>query len=527
MECILNFKKDFLNWRSFFLKCIKAYSLERIKNNAIDLKVDLNTPCHLPNETYSLYLGEHHILTTVKAMKMKIFDAIIIGSGQAGTPLAFRLAEEGLKVAFIEKEHFGGTCLNTGCTPTKAYVASARRMFDAKNGEAFGITIPVVSKTDLAKVKERKDNLIQDSVKGIRKGIEDNINITHFAGSASFVEEKTITINGEEITADEIYINVGGRPRIPKEYKTVDPLDNQSILELTKLPEHLVIVGGSYIGLEFGQMFSRFGCEVTIVERNSTIISREDEDISASIQKTMENEGVKFRLNATCLGAKRLDGGSICVNVNCDQGEPQVVGTHVLLAIGRVPNSDTLNLEKAGIKTNDQGYIQVNGHLETNVPGIYALGDCNGEGAFTHTAYNDFEIIVNNKFEGGKRKVSDRILTYGLFVDPPLGRAGMTLSQAKETGKKLLVGKREMSKIARAKEKGETDGFMRVIVDADTKQILGASILGVGGDEVISGILNIMTAKQPYTIIRDSVQIHPTVSELLPTLLGELKPLEN
>ncbi|ALM06515.1 mercuric reductase [Sediminicola sp. YIK13] len=458
---------------------------------------------------------------------MKKFDVIIIGSGQAGTPLAFKLAGIGKEVAFIEKEHFGGTCLNTGCTPTKAYVASARRMFDTKNGEEFGIHIPAGARTDLAKVKKRKDDLIKGSVEGIKKGIKDNEHITHIAGTASFIGEKTMEVNGEEITAEEIYINVGGRPRMPEEYKAVGPLNNQSILELTELPEHLVIVGGSYIGLEFGQMFKRFGCEVTIVEKNSAIISREDDDISASIQKTLENEGVKFRLNATCMGAKKLDDGQICVNVNCDQGEPQVIGTHVLLAIGRVPNTDLLNLEKAGIKTDEKGFIKVNDYLETNVPGIYALGDCNGEGAFTHTAYNDFEIIANHKLEGGNRKVSDRILTYGLFVDPPLGRAGMTLSQAKKTGKKLLVGKREMSKIARAKEKGETDGFMRVVVDAETMQIMGASILGVGGDEVVSGILNIMTAKQPYTVIRDSVQIHPTVSELIPTLLEGLKPMED
>ena len=458
---------------------------------------------------------------------MKKFDVVIIGSGQACTPLAFKLAGAGKKVAFIEKEHFGGTCLNTGCTPTKAYVASARRMFDTRNGEEFGIHIPAGSKTDLAKVKKRKDDLIKGSVDGIKKGIKDNENITHIAGTASFVGEKTIEVNGKEITAEEIYINVGGRPRMPEEYKGVEPLDNQSILELTELPEHLVIVGGSYIGLEFGQIFKRFGCEVTIVEKNSTIISREDEDISESIQNTMENEGVKFRLNATCMGAKKLDDGRICVNVNCDQGEPQVIGSHVLLAVGRVPNTDLLNLEKAGIKTDDKGFIKVNDHLETNISGIYALGDCNGEGAFTHTAYNDFEIIADNKLDGGNRKVSHRILTYGLFVDPPLGRAGMTLSQAKKTGKKLLVGKREMSKIARAKEKGESDGFMRVIVDAETKEIMGASILGVGGDEVISGILNIMTAKLPYTVIRDSVQIHPTVSELIPTLLEGLKPMED
>ncbi|MEJ1223780.1 FAD-containing oxidoreductase [Sediminicola sp. 1XM1-17] len=459
-------------------------------------------------------------------METKKFDAIIIGSGQAGTPLAFKLADTGMKVAFVEKEHFGGTCLNTGCTPTKAYVASARRMYDTHNGDALGIDIPAGSKTNLSKVKARKDKLVQDGVHGIEKGVEENENITYFNGTASFIGEKSVLVNGLTLTADEIFINVGGRPRIPEAYQSVEPLDNQSILELTSLPEHLVIIGGSYIGLEFGQMFKRFGCEVTIVEKNSNIINREDDDISRSIQETMENEGVNFRLGATCLGAKKLDDGKICVNVNCNQGEPQVIGTHVLLAIGRIPNTDTLNLDKAGIKTNDQGFIQVNDHLETNVPGIYALGDCNGEGAFTHTAYNDFEIIVNNKLEGGNRKVSDRILTYGLFVDPPLGRAGLTLAQAIKTGRNLLVAKREMSKIARAKEKGETEGFMRVVVDAETKQIVGASILGVGGDEVISGILNIMTAKQPYTVIRDSVQIHPTVSELLPTLLGALKPLE-
>lgn len=456
---------------------------------------------------------------------IKKFDAIVIGSGQAGTPLVFKLAAQDLKVAFIEKEHFGGTCLNTGCTPTKAYIASARRMFDAQNGEALGIHIPAGAKVNLSKVKERKDKLIQKSVAGIKTGLEKNDNIETYLGEAVFSGRKQISVNGEELIADEIYINVGGRARVPEEYQLVNPLTNQSILELTELPKHLIIVGGSYIGLEFGQMFKRFGSKVTIVEMKDRIIGREDEDVSASVQQTLEHEGVEFRLNAICLGAKKLDDNQISVSVDCEQGEPEVIGSHVLLAMGRIPNTDALGLEKTGIKIDQRGFIEVNDHLETNVPGIYALGDCNGRGAFTHTAYNDYEIIANNRFDGGTRKVSDRILTYGLFVDPPLGRAGMTLTQAKESGKKLLVGKREMSRIARAKEKGETDGFMRVVVDAETERILGAVVLGVGGDEIISSILNIMLADQPYTVIRDSVQVHPTVSELIPTLLQTLKPL--
>ncbi len=455
-------------------------------------------------------------------MTMK-FDAIVIGSGQAGTPLVFKLAGEGMKVAFIEKEYLGGTCVNVGCTPTKAYVASARRMFDALNGEALGVHILKGAKVDLLKVKERKDKLVQESVDGIAKGIEGEEKISFFKGEARFTDKKIITVNGEKLEADRIFINVGARPSIPDSFKGLDFMTNQSILELDSLPEHLAIIGGSYIGLEFGQMFRRFGSKVTIVERGDRIISKEDEDVSAEIQKVLEREGVEFRLAADCIGAEQDADGSFRVKVDCENGEPEFHASHLLLAVGRIPNTDTLHLNAAGIETNEKGYIQVNDKLETNIPGIYALGDCNGKGAFTHTAYNDFEIVRANLFENGDRKVSDRILTYGLFVDPPLGRAGINLQEAKEKGMNVLVGYREMKKVARAKEKGETDGFMRVIVDADSNKILGATVLGVGGDEIISGILNVMYADAPYTVIRDSVQVHPTVSELIPTLLEDLE----
>ncbi len=450
---------------------------------------------------------------------MKKFDAIIIGSGQAGTPLVFKLAANGKKVAFIEKEHFGGTCLNVGCTPTKTYVASARRIFEARHGAELGVDIPQGTKIDLSRVKSRKEALIQKSVNGIRNGLIKNKNITVFEGSAKFSGPKQVSINGEEIEADKIFINVGGRPRIPQGFEGVNILSNQEILQLEELPEHLIIVGGSYIGLEFGQMFRRFGSKVTIIEKGFRLISREDEDVSEAIKEFLESEGIAFRLKATCMSGFHDKNGKITVHVDCTQGSPDISGSHLLLSVGRVPNTDTLNLKAAGIETNDRGYINVNDFLETNVAGIYALGDCNGQGAFTHTSYNDYEIIVENMFEGKNRRVSDRILTYGLFVDPPLGRAGMTLAQAKASGRKLKVGQRPMKYVARAREKGETNGFMRVIIDAETDQILGASMLGIGGDEIISSILNIMYARKSYAVIRDSVHPHPTVSELIPTLL--------
>jgi pyruvate/2-oxoglutarate dehydrogenase complex dihydrolipoamide dehydrogenase (E3) component len=454
---------------------------------------------------------------------MKNYDAIIIGSGQAGTPLVFKYASQKMKVAFIEKEHFGGTCLNDGCTPTKAYVASARRMFDATHGEALGIHIPEGATADMGRIKERKDALIKKSVDGIASALESNEYVDVFRGSASFTGKKEVSVNGQQMTADKIFINVGARARIPSGFENVNVLTNKEILQLEEIPEHLIIVGGSYIGLEFGQMFRRFGSNVTIIEQGDRLIGREDPEISRAIKEILEKEGIQFRLNATCLSGTQNGKGKITVKVDCTQGAPEISGTHLLMAAGRVPNTDTLNVEAAGFEVNERGFIHVNEFLGTDIPGVYALGDVNGQGAFTHTAYNDFEIVSENLFEGKNRKVSDRIITYGLFIDPPLGRAGMTLEQAKKSGRNIKTGHRQMKDVARAREKGETDGFMQVMIDSDTDKILGAAVLGVGGDEVISSILNVMYADRPYTVIRDSVQIHPTVSELVPTMLESLK----
>ncbi len=452
---------------------------------------------------------------------MKQFDAIIIGSGQAGTPLVFKLASAGKKVAFIEKQHLGGTCLNVGCTPTKTYVASARRMWDAQHGDELGVEIPQGAKVNLKKVKARKDALIQKSVDGITKGVEKNENITFYRGSATFADHKVVEVNGDQLTAEKIYINVGGRSRVTEDFKDIDYLTSSSILELEEIPEHLIIIGGSYIGLEFGQMFKRFGSKVTIVEYGDRIIHREDPEVSESIQQFMEDEGVQFRLNSKCIGAQQ-DQQGIHIKMECDDPNKEVTGSHVLLAMGRISNADQLDLEKTGVETDERNFIQVNDYLETNVQGIYALGDCNGKGAFTHTAYNDYEIIAGNLFDGKDRKVSDRITTYGLFVDPPLGRVGMTKAQAEAEGYNIKYAYRKMDRVARAKEKGETNGFMSAVIDADTNKILGACVLGTGGDEIISSFINLMYADQPYTVFRDSVHPHPTVSELIPTMLEEL-----
>ena len=457
---------------------------------------------------------------------MKKYDAIFIGSGQAGTPLVFKYAAAQKKVAFIEKQHYAGTCLNVGCTPTKTYVASAKKIHDIHRASEYGIELNGNAKVDLSKVKERKDHLINGSVGGLTTALENEEYIDLYDGEASFSDNKTVKINGEIITADKIFINVGGRARVPKEFEKVDYLTNEGILELTELPEHLIIVGGSYIGLEFGQIFRRFGSRVTIIERGERLIAREDKDVSETIKTILEEEGIEFILNANCMGATQESENQIKVQIDCDvDPRDEVTGSHLLLAVGRVSNADTLNLKATDIKTDNRNHIQVNDRLETDVEGVYALGDCNGKGAFTHTSVHDFQIVYGNLFKNKDKKVSDRILAYGLYIDPPLGRAGMTLAQAKETYKHVKVAEYQMSKVARAKEKGETNGFMRIVIDGDTDLILGASILGVGGDEIISGILNLMYAQKPYTLIRDSVQIHPTVSELIPTMLENMKEI--
>ncbi len=458
---------------------------------------------------------------------MQKFDAIIIGTGQAGPFLAARLANEGMKTAVIERKLFGGTCVNVGCTPTKALVASARAAYMARRAADFGVVIGGSVTVDMKKVKERKDDIVGRTNHQVPEWLKKIENLTVYQGHARLEGLHTVSVGEERLEAEKIFINVGTRAFIPPMpgLESVDYLTNASIMAMDFVPEHLIIIGGSYIGLEFSQIYRRFGSNVTIVEMGARLIQRDDEDVSEAVREILENEGVNIRLNAECMSVEKR-GDQIAVKVDCASGAPEVTGSHLLMAVGRVPNTDDLGLDKAGIKVDERGYIEVDDQLRTSVPDVWALGDCNGKGAFTHTSYNDFEIVVANLLDNDTRRVSDRILTYGLFIDPPLGRVGMTEAQVRASGRKALIGKKSMTRIARAREKSETQGFMKVLVDAETKEFLGAAILGIGGDEVIHSILDMMYAKKPYTVIQRAVHIHPTVSELIPTMLGELKPLE-
>jgi pyruvate/2-oxoglutarate dehydrogenase complex dihydrolipoamide dehydrogenase (E3) component len=458
---------------------------------------------------------------------MNRFDAIIIGTGQAGPSLSARLAGEGMKVAVIERKLFGGTCVNTGCIPTKTLVASARAAYMVRRAADFGVMIKGCVNVDMKKVKARKDDVAGRSNHEIPDWMENISNLTVFKGHAHFEDRRTVSTGDEVLVADKIFINVGARAFIPPMpgLDRVDYLTNSSMMQVDYLPEHLIIIGGSYIGLEFGQMYRRFGSQVTIVEKGSRLIARDDEDVSEAVKEILENEGINIRLNAECLAAEK-ERGKVRIKLDCHKGDKAVTGSHLLLAVGRIPNTDDLALDKAGVDMDERGYIRVDDQLRTNVPGIWALGDCNGKGAFTHTSYNDFEIVAANLVDDDPRRVSDRILCYGLYIDPPLGRAGMTEEQVKQSGRRALIGKRPMADIGRAVEKGETQGLMKILVDADSKEILGAAILGVGGDEAIHSILDIMYTKQPYTLIQRAMHIHPTVSELIPTMLGDLKPLQ-
>lgn len=458
------------------------------------------------------------------------FDAIIIGAGQAGPSLAGRLTADGQTVALIERKDFGGTCVNTGCMPTKTLVASAYAAHLARRAADYGVALEGKVGIDMKRVKARQQAVVSNARGGVEKWLRGMPGITVIQGHARFESANTVRVGDELLTAPKIFLNVGGRANAPDMpgIGDIPYLTNVDMMQLDTLPEHLVIVGGSYIGLEFAQMFRRFGSQVTVVEMGPRLISREDPEISDAIREILEAEGVAVRLNAECISFSPCDEG-VCVHVTCEAGAPQVTGSHVLLAVGRKPNTDDLGLDKAGIELDKRGYIIVDDQLRTNVPGVWAMGDCNGKGAFTHTAYNDFEIIAANLLdpnsqEGDPRKVSDRITCYGLFVDPPLGRVGMTEAEARATGRSLLIGQRPMTRVGRAVEKGETQGFMKVVVDAETKEILGAAILGLNGDEAIHGMIDLMYAKAPYTVILRAVHIHPTVSELIPTMLQELKP---
>jgi pyruvate/2-oxoglutarate dehydrogenase complex dihydrolipoamide dehydrogenase (E3) component len=456
----------------------------------------------------------------------KKFDALIIGTGQAGSPLAARLSQAGMKVAVVEREHFGGTCVNNGCIPTKTLVASAYAAHLARRSVHYGVVIGGSIDVDMRRVKARKDEIVARSNKGVESWLRGLANAVVYQGHARFESARTVRVGDEILEADQIFVNVGGRALVPnlKGLEGVPFLTNESMMDVDYLPDHLIVIGGSYIGLEFGQMYRRFGAKVTIVEMGEHLIGREDEDVSAAVREILENEGIEVRLKAECIAAHR-EGNGIVVGLDCADAEKRVLGSHLLLAVGRVPNTNDLGLDKAGVETDKNGFIMVDEQLRTNVPGIWALGDCNGKGAFTHTSYNDYEIVAANLLDADPRKVSDRIMTYALFTDPPLGRAGMTEAQVRKSGRKALIGTRPMTRVGRAVEKGETQGFMKVLVDADTKEILGASILGVTGDEVIHTLLDVMYANAPYTTISRAMHIHPTVSELLPTLLQDLKPM--
>jgi pyruvate/2-oxoglutarate dehydrogenase complex dihydrolipoamide dehydrogenase (E3) component len=454
---------------------------------------------------------------------MQSYDAIIIGAGQAGPPLAGRLTAAGLSVALIERKLFGGTCVNTGCMPTKTLVASAYAAHLARRAAEYGVVIEGAVAVDMKAVKARKDGVSTRARQGVETWLEGMERCTVYRGHARFRSAREVEVDGEQLTAPRIFVNVGGRAIVPDlpGIDRVVTLTNTSILELDTLPRDLVVVGGSYVGLEFAQIYRRFGSAVTVVEKAPRLIAREDEDVSAAVKDILEAEGIAVRLAAECIRFEPR-GAEIAVGVDCVSGAPETVGSHVLLAMGRRPNTDDLGLERAGVAIDGHGYIVVDDELRTSVPGIWALGDCNGRGAFTHTAYNDFEIVAANLLDGGRRRVSDRVPAYALYIDPPLGRAGMTEAQARKTGRPLLVGRRPMTRVGRAIEKGETQGFMTAIADAETHQILGAAILGTGGDEAIHGILDAMNARVPYTVLQRAVPIHPTVSELIPTLLGEM-----
>jgi pyruvate/2-oxoglutarate dehydrogenase complex dihydrolipoamide dehydrogenase (E3) component len=458
---------------------------------------------------------------------MKTFDAIIIGAGQAGPSLAARLTGAGQTVAYVERKLFGGTCVNTGCTPTKAMIASAYAAHVARRSSDYGVSIDTSVEVDMKAVNARREGIVAKSRNGVEASLRNNPKVTVFKGTARFESATSVRVGDEVLEAKQIFINVGGRAAIPNlpGMHDVPFLTNSSLLALDTLPKHLVVVGGSYIGIEFGQMYRRFGSEVTIVEKGPRLVGHEDEDVSACVQSILEAEGIRIRTSAECIHLKPHESG-VVVGTNCTRGKPDIVGSHVLMAVGRVPNTDDLGLGEAGVATDERGYILVDDQLRTNVAGIYALGDCNGRGAFTHTAYNDYEIVAANLLDNDPRRVSDRILCYAMYCDPPLGRIGLTEDDVRKSGRPALMATRPMTRVNRAVEKGESLGFMKVLVDAESKLILGASLLGVGCDEAIHCLLDVMYARAPYTTISRAVHIHPTVSELIPTLLQSLKPLE-
>jgi pyruvate/2-oxoglutarate dehydrogenase complex dihydrolipoamide dehydrogenase (E3) component len=454
------------------------------------------------------------------------FDAIVIGAGQAGPALCARLDREGLKTALIERKLLGGTCVNVGCIPTKTLVASARAIHMARRGAEYGFNAGDV-KVDMQAVKARKDVIVKQSADGVAGWIAGMKNVTLIEGQARFTAPRTLEAGGRTLQAAKIFINVGGRAVVP-EIPGIDDvpyLTNSTMMALDRVPEHLVIVGGSYIGLEFAQMYRRFGAKVTVIEKFDKLLPREDEDVVAEIRAILEREGVAIQLGADRMTASGSRDG-ISIQFESNRKKTEIRGSHLLLAVGRVPNTGDLGLKEAGIAADARGYVTVDDQCRTSAEGVWCMGDANGRGAFTHTSWNDYEIVAANLFDNDPRKISDRIPCYALFIDPPLGRVGMNEAEARKSGRKLLAGKMLMSRVGRAKEAGETQGFMKVLVDAESKELLGAAILGLNGDEIVHSLLDVMYAKKPYTTVQRAVHIHPTVTELIPTLLGNLKRLE-
>jgi pyruvate/2-oxoglutarate dehydrogenase complex dihydrolipoamide dehydrogenase (E3) component len=455
------------------------------------------------------------------------FDAVVIGMGQAGPSLAARLCAHGMKVAIVERDQFGGTCVNNGCTPTKAMVASAYAAHLATRAAQYGVVLPGSPTVSMKRVKSRTEEIVRNAREGVESWMAGLKSATIYRGQARFSGPRSVEVSGEVLTADKIFINVGGRPLIPRMpgLDAVPYLTSVSMMDLDFVPEHLLVIGGSYVGLEFAQIFRRFGSRVTVVEMGPRLVGHEDEDVSRCIEDFLSGEGIALRLGAQCVSMHSAVDG-LSVGLDCKEGAPREAGSHVLLAVGRTPNTDDLGLGAAQVKTDPHGYIEVDEGLRTSNPHVWALGDCNGKGAFTHTAYNDYEIVADNLLAGAARKYTDRIPIYALFTDPPLGRLGMNEAAIKKAGTQALVGKLPMTRVARAREKGETQGFLKIYVEKGSKRILGASLVGAGADESVQSLVDAVYASTPYTDFQRHVRIHPTVSELLPTVLEDLRPLE-
>lgn len=453
---------------------------------------------------------------------MERFDDVVIGAGQAGLPLAVRLAKSGRRVALIERRVLGGTCVNDGCIPSKTYVASARAAHHARQGMHWGVQVSGMVTMDMGRVKDRKDELVQSNRKGLAEWINAEKTLTHLEGSARFTGKNTVAVGERTLQAERFFLNTGARAVLPDVPGLAEvALTNTTLLELAEVPQHLLIVGGGVVAVEFAQTFRRFGAQVTVLQRAARLLPREDPDVSDTLRTVFEREGITLRFGVDVQQVERRDGQ---VHVRLKNGAT-VVGSHLLAAAGRRPNSDDLGLEHAGVQLDAHGYVQVNDVLQTSAPHVWALGDVNGRGAFTHTSYNDYEILEANLFGPAPRSLAERIYIACTYTDPALGRVGMTETEAKASGKRVLKGVRPMTRVHRARAKGETDGFIKVLVDQDSQLLLGATVLGVDADEAMHAIAGVMNARAPFTALKHAVFAHPTVSELIPSTLGELEPL--